>query len=263
MSIWQLLSILKKNWISISIIIIVILITGGGYSLMSEGNLANSYYFNEIVIYDDWNYYPLGFIHTYIQSLNKFLKEEDLMSSISNVTLIDSDLKDQKDEYNLRVMFSSGVEKSNAELISSKIVNWHNTTINNEVEVLRAYKEQEITNLYLEYENAEIKYHSFLNIADLSIVENMVLESTLKSKKDIAFEMWKTYKVDFVSLNDELLNVGNFNIGCFKIINRSSSIKSKPFYIDIIITLIIGFVLAIIFVLLRQSYLEYKSSKNK
>lgn len=255
MSLWELISLLRKNWLIICIIITVVFSAGITYSFVIQDQGQITYRINKLVIYDDWDYYSPNIAYTYASELGAFLNEEVGVKIVS-VSLDELRTEDKKVNYYLKLTYSTSVTKSEAEEIAQNIIGWHNSMIDSEAINVKMEEEERAEILYSEYENAVKEYFLYMDKIDMSSPDSLAVASTLESAKDISYEMWKDKKIQLQKLYDDISNASDYYISNLTVLSTVYSTWKT----NIAFSLIFGLVISIVFILLRESYRGYKSS---
>jgi len=257
MSFWELIEVLCKNWFTICIIVVIFLSAGIGYSFVIQDQGQVTYSINELVIYDDWEHYPSNILQTYAKNLNAFIKEET-GKTFASIRIDDRITAEQKVNYSLMIIFSDSVTKTEAEQAAQKITIWHNSMMDEEVIKVKAEAEEILEILHSEYSNSEEEYYDYIERNDLSSYDNLAAASTLESAKDISYEIWKSQIIEVQNLNKSLGNAENYHISNFDI----ASTVFSTWKTNVAFSIVFGLVIALAFVLLKESYLSYKANKK-
>lgn len=165
-SIWDIVTLILRKWKIGLIITLVITLIGAIYGL--SGQNQKEYVFNQEVIYDDFDYYPVDFANTYALSLNSYLKQNYENHGDIKVTFTVS----KNNEHFLNLRFSN-MSHEQANTIADDIIRRHNSLMLEEVLRLVDNKSSEAALAYEKYSTAQSQYHTFLYGAEgFHITEN-------------------------------------------------------------------------------------------
>jgi len=258
-SLWELLNLLLKKKALIIIIVIVTLLMGGFYSFVIQEQGTVSYTIAQVVLYDEWEYYPPSTAQNYTTALKTYISESVNENHIASVSIKDSNSKDNRMDYKLTVAFLPGTSEAQIETISAMIIAWHNEMIVTETNRILANKENEQNLLYLDYATTAQEYAEYMSQKPESIKTVTPEEEILNSSKEIAFELWKENTVAIKEMEYRFIDAPFYYIDNF----TTSSITVDTWKTNIMLSVISGFLLAIIYILLRESYLNYKKAKEQ
>lgn len=259
LSLWDLFSLLLKNVVFIIIIILVTTLFGVFYSFVIQEQNAVTYQINQLVIYDEWDYYPPAIEYTYANDAKAYINDEFDGEYITSAILKDSSSKDSKEDYNILIVFSTKTSEVQIKSITSKLAAWHNNMIEEGIDYILAYKENEKNELYTNYVNTENQYCEYLNENQSSSETNELNEEILKAKKNLNLELWKQSEQNIAEIKYSFRNAEYYYVNQFNV----SEIIKNTWKNNIILSVAAGFALAIVFVLMKESYIRYKKDKNK
>ena len=260
-SVWEILNLFRKNWLLVTIVIVLVVSVGLFYSFAVEEQGNTTYYSSVTVLFKGWDYYPPQLVHTYTSDLKAAVNEKaggNYISTISmkvDTTAANSSAK--RSEYYIIVNYASGISLSQAEEASREIAEWHNNMIDTEVQNIKTDAQEHLSLIYEEYEAAELNYHTFLSTADMSDANDLAESSVLESEKDTVYEIWKEEKSNLLSLNAELSQASDYYISA-PAVSSSVYISWKS---NLILSIFIGFAAAVLLILAKESLKIYKNSK--
>jgi len=253
-TIWELLCLLRKNWLLIVLVFVIIVGIAVFYSFVIQEQGVVSYKIKQTVIYDEWEYYP-----PLTASLESYINDALGEDYISSISIKDNNSEDEKAEYELTVAFDPGVSEKQVETISEMIATWHNEMMETEMKRILTNKENEQNELYLNYLNAEKEYSSFMTENPVSSEIVNPAEDILNSQKEIALELWKQNIAETNDLEYRFNNAEYYYIHDFAV----SSTVENTWKVNIIMAVLLSFVLSVIYILMRESYMSYKKGEGK
>lgn len=259
MSIWDLLKLISKNWLNIVLITSIAIAISAVYSFVFQTQEVVHYGFNELVLYDEWNYYPPAINQSYTKALNEYITGETGESYFSTLVMRDTNGYDNKSEYKLQVSYFPSVDEGKAQELTQMIIDWHNIMIDDEFIKTLCNKEQITEQLFVDYTTVQLEYETY--IVDHESHENTVSEEciTLLAKQAVAYELLMDAELELKNIYEDQLSINSFYVSEFDIKPSVNSTWKS----NLIIAFIAGVFLSLIFILAKESYNVYKNKNIK
>lgn len=257
-TIWELLNIVWRNKVLFIIIVILCVAVGAVYSFVFQSQNEVRYAFSEFVLYDEWDYYPIGIDFDYAKQVKAYIEEKAVKPCFISIALKDRNSNDDKFEFYLQGSFLASVDKNEAEELSLEIVNRHNAIIYDEYERVFANKEAEVNELLNKYAEDELEYESFVGKENDASTEAMTEMIVLESQKNVSYELWKTAAMELEDMKYDYNNIDQVCLSPFSL-NASTISTWKS---NLAVAAIAGCFAAIALIFLKESYLIYRKNKK-
>ena len=86
-SVWEILNLFRKNWLLVTIVIVLVVSVGLFYSFAIEDQGKATYNSSITVLFKGWDYYPSQLVHTYASDLKTAVNEEFGSNYISSISM--------------------------------------------------------------------------------------------------------------------------------------------------------------------------------
>jgi len=257
-TIWELLGIVWRNKVLLIIVVILSVAVGAVYSFVFQSQDEVKYSFNEMVFYDEWDYYPVGIDFDYAKQVKSYIEEKAGKSCFTSITLKERNSNDDKYEYYLQGSFLTSIDKNEAEELSMEIINRHNSIIYDEYERILANKEAEVNELLNKYTDDQLEYERFLSEGNVSSAEMMSTNILLESKKNVSYELWKIKALELEDMKYANNNIDQICLSPFTL----SAAAISTWKSNLAVAAIVGCFMAIALIFLKESYVVYRKNKK-
>lgn len=257
LSLWDLFRLLYKNIIPVIIIVVAVTLLGAFYSFVIQDQNIVTYSIRKLVIYDDWDYYPTAIEYSYPDNIQTFINDELGGDYVDYVSVGDSNSRDLKSDYVLKLIFKENITQTQVDAISQKLPAWHNSMMDDGVAKIITDNEVHQNELLLNYIDSEKEYYDYVNSEQNADADYDVQADMLKAKRDLKLEILNNHARLIVDIESDILNIEHYYINEIQV----TSTRVSTWQNNMILSVSGGLALAIVFVIMKESYKQYKSNK--